>query len=315
VRAWRWARGVIADRGEHAPVPVFLEAGGTRLRFGEVARIEVRRRVNDHPHPVLKEIHSCEVAGRTLEAANVYALRAKVAALLESIAPARILPLCYFVAHGMELPVYPGPGRLTVPLLGRRGVDLASLRRDVARQLDTDDVRLLVLRPSDLRLVPPAAVLRSTTEPEVWLPCIDGVSLDGPVVGVLERREIPAAPDVVALLHAMAPLYAADVRPDQWARGEARLRDIGRRLVAPDLELSIWRTVAGDLVTAVEDRGISCFSAGSEAELAETLRRYLTTHGFLRFASDVEVRTPAPTRSERLDPDAIRTPEPEEAQV
>ena len=101
---WRWARNVIADRGEDAPVPIFLERAaddngysfrlGVRAGLGgqETARIDLRCRLNPNPHPVLKEIHSCEVVGRSLQAANVYSLRAKVAALLDSIAPARTLP-------------------------------------------------------------------------------------------------------------------------------------------------------------------------------------------------------------------------------
>ena len=72
--------------------------------------------MNPSPHPILKEIHHCEVAGQTLEAANVYALKAKVERLLETIAPARALPLCYFRAPAMdyELPVYEQGGWLTV---------------------------------------------------------------------------------------------------------------------------------------------------------------------------------------------------------
>ena len=66
---WSWIRAVIADRGEHEPVPIHLEktAGedgyafrlGLRAGFGgqETARIPVRRRPNPSPHPVLKEIH------------------------------------------------------------------------------------------------------------------------------------------------------------------------------------------------------------------------------------------------------------------
>jgi hypothetical protein len=114
-----WAGRVIADRGEHEPVPIQLERVsehdytfrlGVRAGFGggETARIPVSRHINPSPHPVLKEIHRCEVAGRVLEAANVYALKAKVARALETIAPGRTLPLCYFRAPAMdyELPVF-----------------------------------------------------------------------------------------------------------------------------------------------------------------------------------------------------------------
>src|SRR5918911_3568407 len=116
---WRWVRDVIADRGELEPVPISLERapdGGYRFRLGvragfggqDAARIPVSVRVNPDPHPILKEIHFCEVAGRPLEAANVYALRAKVASLLDTIAPGRALPLCYFRVTEVdyELPVY-----------------------------------------------------------------------------------------------------------------------------------------------------------------------------------------------------------------
>src|SRR5919199_122305 len=95
---------------------------GVRAGFGgqEVARIPVAKRPNAAPHPILKEIHYCEVAGRTLEAANVYALREKVARLLEGIAPGRALPLCYFRVPAMdyELPVYEEDGALTSPVIG-----------------------------------------------------------------------------------------------------------------------------------------------------------------------------------------------------
>jgi hypothetical protein len=246
VSVWRWAKHVVVDRGEGTPVPIFLERigrdGGYRFRLGvragfggqETARIEVRRRLNPDPHPVLKEIFSCEVAGRTLEAANVFALQAKVAALLDAIAPARTLPLCYFRAPAMdyELPVYEHEGRITSPIIGGpklRATDLAGIRRHICRYLvsagyvhEPDDVEVLVLRPRDLRLVPPAAILRSSADPEVWIPSVDGISAEGPVVGVLEhaarlrhprRARIgmgpgageasPAAPEIVSLLRYM----------------------------------------------------------------------------------------------------------------
>ncbi|MGH2764197.1 MAG: hypothetical protein ACRDLD_16715, partial [Thermoleophilaceae bacterium] len=76
-----WVRGVVADRGEHEPVPIAFErTAGNRYAFrlgvragfggGETARIPVGSRINPSPHPILKEIHFCEVAGQTLEAAN-----------------------------------------------------------------------------------------------------------------------------------------------------------------------------------------------------------------------------------------------------
>jgi catechol 2,3-dioxygenase-like lactoylglutathione lyase family enzyme len=369
-RLWRWAKAVATERVDDAPVPIFLErtdAEGYRFRLGvragfggqETARIEVRRRLNPDPHPMLKEIHSCEVAGRTLEAANVHALRAKVAALLNSIAPARTLPLCYFraPAMGFELAVYENDGRITAPTIGGpklRAGDLATMRRHVCRYLvsagyvaDAEDVQVLVLRPRDLRLVEPAAVFRCTADPELWVPCVDGVSPEGPVVGVLgqaarlrdEERvragagpavgeSAPAAPDAVSLLRYVrlevarerraldpATVYGSDVRPDQWALADARLRDTGRRLVAhladdeaTRLELSIRESGAGEIVTAVEDRAIGFFSAASESELAATVGAYLAGHGFLRFADEVEVHAAPEPRAERLEPAAIRSP-------
>jgi hypothetical protein len=369
---WRWVRHVVADRGQDAPVPIFLERlgddGGYRFRLGvragfggqETARIELHRRLNPEPHPVLKEIYSCEVAGRTLEAANVFALRAKVAALLDSIAPARTLPLCYFRVDPMdyELPVYEHEGRISAPIIGGpklRADDLAGIRRHVCRYLvsagyarEPDDVQALVLRPRDLRLVPPAAVVRSSADPDVWIPCVDGISAEGPVVGVLEHaarlrhpRRVrpgvgragpigeasPAAPEVVGLLRylrlelargrrALDPstLYVADVRPDQWALAEARLSDARGQLVAvlsddegTRLEMAIRRTGAGESVTAIEDRGISLFVAGSDEELAGAVGSYLAAQGFLRFAQDVEIQPEQAARVERLDADAIWT--------
>ena len=86
----------MAEDGRPAPIPIDLERApdgaytfrlGVRAGFGgqETARIPIEWRVNPAPHPILKEIHSCEVGGRALEAANVYALRAKVAAQLEAM--------------------------------------------------------------------------------------------------------------------------------------------------------------------------------------------------------------------------------------
>jgi hypothetical protein len=368
VGLWRWARDVIADRGADVPIPIFLEGAengysfrlGVRagLRGQETARIELHRHLNPDPHPVLKEIHSCEVVGRSLQAANVYSLRAKVAALLDSIAPARTLPLCYFRAPAMdfELPVYEEEGRISAPILGGRrlrATDLAGIRGHVCRYLvaagyasDSAEVEMLVLRPRDLRLVPPAAVFRSSADPALWIASVDGVSPDGPVVGVLEHaarlrdpervragagpaaaEAVPAAPDVVNLLRLLrvelargrrgldpATLYATEVRPDQWALSEARLQDTGRQLVAhlsdddsTRLEMAIRRTCAGEALTAVEDRGISFFVGGSEEELADAVGDYLTSHGFMRFAHEVEIHAAPAPRAERLDAAAIRT--------
>ena len=240
--AWSWFKRIVADTGEPEPIPVELERTedgysfrlGVRAGFGgqETARIPVGQRVNPAPHPILKEIHFCEVAGTTLEAANVYALRAKVARLLETIAPGRALPLCEFRVPEMDyaLSVYETTGgQLTAPVIGGpnlRAPDLAGIRRVVCRYLesagyvrDADGVSVGVIRPSDLRRVAPAAVFRSQTDPAVWLPAVEGTSAEGPVVGIIgqatelqrgERRRrgggptvedtTPAAPDVIALL-------------------------------------------------------------------------------------------------------------------
>jgi hypothetical protein len=314
--------------------------------------------MNRDPHPVLKEIFSCDVAGRTLEAANVFALQAKVAVLLDAIAPARTLPLCYFRVAPMdyELPVYEHEGRLSSPIIGGpklRATDLAGIRQHICRYLvsagyarEPDDVEVLVLRPRDLRLVAPAAVFRSSADPEVWIPCVDGISAEGPVVGVLERaprlrhprrarlgagpapgNASAAAPEIVSLLRYVrvelargrpsldpATLYATDVRPDQWALAEARLSDPHARLVAylatdegTHLEMAIRRSGAGESTTAIEERGISVFAAASDHELADAVGRYLTAQGFLRFAEELEIHPMQAPHAERLDADAIWT--------
>ena len=193
-------REVIADRGENVPVPIFLErnAGGDGYGFrlgvragfggGETARIPVHSRVNEAPHPILKEVYSCEVAGRTLEAANVFALREKVAALLDGIAPARALPLAYFrvPAIDYELPVYEDDGQIVAPVIAGpklKARDLAGIRRHICRYLvsagyvaSEDEVSIGVLRPRDLRLVEPAGVFRSFEDAELWMPSVEGVS-------------------------------------------------------------------------------------------------------------------------------------------
>jgi hypothetical protein len=367
VRLWRWIRGVIVETGEHQPVPISLErepgADGYALRLGYragfggqvVARIPIRRRANPHPHPVLKEIHSCEVAGRTLEAANVHALKAKVARALETIAPARTLPLCYFRVPAMDyaLPVYERRDELTCAGVGApslKGHDLAEIRRNVCRYLQTagyvrdlGEVEVGVLRPSDLSLVPPAAVVRSVDDEDVWMPAIEGSGPDGPVVGVVAhagelrasaRRSggppaasPPAAEDVLGLLRSLRvelsrarrttkppALYAAEVRPELWAAAERRLAATGASLVghlvdehATRLELPIRRAPAGDVATALEDEGITAFLARDEEQLATDVGRYLAAHGFLRFSDEIELAAIAGPRPERLEADLIWT--------
>ena len=381
---WGWIRGVVADRGEHEPVPIALERGpkhparpgaqgtdsardgyafrlGVRAGYGggETARIPVRRRVNPSPHPVLKEIHHCEVAGQALEAANVYALKAKVERLLETIAPARTLPLCYFRAPAMdyELPVYEQHGWLTTPVLGGpriRSRDLAGVRQQVCRYLesagyvsDAEEVRVGVVRPRDLSRVPPAAVLRSLSDPDLWLPSVEGTSEDGPVVGVVghapqlrrggRRRRgggpivettAPAAPDVISLVRYLQTelgragqvaawgLYATEVRPEIWAAAEERTEDAGSRLVAhltddasTRLELEVRRTGAGDVVAALEDRGINVFLGPDEGALATQVGHHLAGSEFLRYTTEVEVHSAEAPRAERLGVESIRAHE------
>ena len=201
-RLWSWVRRVATDTGEHArEVPIDMERSpegayafrlGVRAGFGgqDTARIPVARRVNPEPHPILKEIHYCEVAGQTVEAANVYALKAKVAAVLETIAPGHVLPLCYFrvPAIDYELPVYEDGDKFVSPVISGpdlKARDLAQMRRHVCRYLissgyvaDAAEVSVGVLRPRDLSRVDPAAVFRSFADPELWLPSVEGVSAE-----------------------------------------------------------------------------------------------------------------------------------------
>jgi hypothetical protein len=344
---------VIADRGESDPVPIFLEKGdadGYSFRLGlragidgqETARIPVRKRINPDPHPILKEIHHCEVAGRVLEAANVYALREKVGALLDSIAPSRSLPLVYFRVPAMDyvVPVYEEDGQIVSPVIGGPNLksrDLGGIRAQVCRYLlaagyvhSEDEVTVGILRPSDLSLVPPAAVIRSLEDDDLWIPTVEGSSADGRVVGVLghaaqlrpaERRRAPgpaphdsapAAPDVVSLLRFVraelerlhsgtdpAALYASEVQPAVWAAAERRTEDAGSRLLAPlesdgessSLALDVRRTGAGDLVAALIDRHINVFLAPDEDALARQVGGYLERGGFLGSRGQVETST------------------------
>jgi hypothetical protein len=365
---WTWIRDVIADRGEPDPVPIHLEKTaddgyafrlGVRAGFGgqQTARIPVHRRPNPAPHPILKEVHECEVAGRRLEAANVYALRLKVSRALESLAPGRSLPLCYFRVSAMdyELPVYEDGGMLTSPVIGGpklKASDLAGIRRVVCRYLesagyvhDPSEVAVGVVRPRDLSRVAPAAVFRSYTDPDLWLPSVEGTSPDGPVVGAVGRptqlrrpegrrrgagpeleHTAPAAPDVIALLRflrselvqsrspAAEGLYACDVRPEIWVTAERRTEDARTSLVAylsddetTRLELAVRRTGAGDVAVALEDQGINVFLAPDENGLATQVGRHLAGAEFLRFAEEIEIHAAEAPRAERLGVESIRT--------
>jgi hypothetical protein len=371
VRAWSWAKRIATETGMDPDIPIAVERAvdgegyafrlGVRAGFGgqDTARIPIGRWPNPAPHPLLKEVHSCEVAGRTLEAANVYALRAKVATVLAQLAPGGALPVCYFRAPAMdyELPVYEEGGEFVSPVIGGpnlKGDDLAAIRRHICRHLinagyvsEAEEVTVGVLRPSDLRQVPPAAVLRSFADRDLWMPAVEGTSPEGPVVGVVgqatrlwrdERRlpipgprtveSAPAAPNVIELLRFLrtelvraraiddpTALYAGDVREEIWAAAERGAEDTGTRLVAylsdedaTTLELPIRRTGFGEVATALHDRGgIAAFLAAHEGALADAVGRYLAAEEFLRFASEVEVHATAPPRAERLDADDIRT--------
>jgi hypothetical protein len=353
--------GAVTELGAQNPpgVPLYLLRVGLRGGFGQArAGLPVYRRTNPSQHPILKEIYHCEVAGKTLEAANVFALRDKVQRQLEAIAPARKLPLCYFRATRFDysLPVYQEGAKLVCPVLAGpkiKAEGLAELRAPVVRHLQTagylapgDEPEVLVLRPSDLRLVPPAAVIRSLDDAGFWLPTVEGSSAEGPVIGLLshpaelrprpQRRRPgaetdstpPSAPEVTALLRYIAiemarrgeivdpwALYACELRPEIWARTEELTDPTGVALTAhleggERLEMHARHTAAGELVAALSDRGIAVFLAGDQDALARAVGRYLVAQGFLRHADDVraEILTEAPAES--LDPESIWTGSP-----
>jgi hypothetical protein len=342
-------REAAVEMGARNPpdMPLYRFSLGVRAGFsGEAeACIPVYKRVNPHPHPVLKEIFYCEVAGTTLEAANVHALRKKVASMLETLAPAGSLPLAYFRVPELDysLPVYEEGGKIICPVIAGprlKAKDLATMRGHVYRYLfnagyvsDQSHLEIQVVRPSDLRLVPPAAILSSLDDPELWFATVEGRSPEGLVIGLLgestelepqerERAGVqqvsapPAATDVASLLRLVGnelveagrvedpfALYAREVRPEIWSRTEAVTDDAGHRLECwlegetdepAKLELPLRRTAAGELVTALEDQGICVFVAGAEAALAQKVGRYLSDQGFLRWEEAIEVVAPEP---------------------
>jgi hypothetical protein len=323
-------------------MPLYRFRPGLRAGFGGEAEacIPVFRRVNPHPHPVLKEIFYCEVAGTTLEAANVHALREKAAAMLETLAPAGSLPLAYFRVPEMDysLPIYEEGGKIVCPVIAGpklKAKELAIMRGFVYRYLlnagyvsDQSHFEIQIVRPSDLRLVPPAAILSSLDDPELWFATVEGRSPEGLVIGLLgewtelkpqERERVgaqplsapPAATDIASLLRLVAnelveagrledpfALYSREVRPEIWSRTEAVTDDAGHRLECwlegdggepAKLELPLRRTAAGELVTAFEDQGICVFVAGAEAALAQKVGRYLSGQGFLGSEEAIEV--------------------------
>ena len=347
----------VVELGAQNPpdLPLYVLRVGVRGGFGRVlAGLPVFRRENPSPHPVLKEIYQCEVAGKALEAANIYALREKVQRQLEVIAPARSLPLCYFRAprYDYSLPVHEEGAHLVCPVLAGPKIkarSLAELRGPVMRHLLTagylipdEEPDVLVLRPSDLRLVPPAAVIRCLDDPALWLPTVEGSSQEGPVVGLLahpaelatetrRRRDSavvappPSAPDITALLryigHEMAvrgrllsrwALYATGVRPEIWARTEGLTDGTDRTLTAHlvtggSLQVPVRHTAAGESVGAIRDQGIAVFMAGDPEALGDVIGRYLAACGFIRDPADLRAELVAPAPPERLDPDSIWT--------
>jgi len=379
MRLWGWVKRVATDQtGGVEPVPIELERNpaaavelgaenppevslfllrvGLRGGFEGAVRagIPVYRRDNPAPHPVLKEIYSCEVAGKVLEAANIYALLAKAQRQLEVIAPSGTLPLGYFRAPRFDysLPIYEEDAHLVCPVLTGpriranglgelRGPVLAHLR--AAGYLEADDeAELLVVRPSDLRLVTPAAVLRSL-DGGAWLPAVEGTSSAGRVVGLLghpaelvteSRRRHgasapsqppPSSPDISGLLRLVGQsllragrladpwsVYAAGVRAEIWARTE-ELTESTRRLLTAHLEggsvieVPIRRTAAGESVGAIRDEGICVFLAGDDDALCRSVGTYLVVTGFLRDRADLREEWVAEPAPERLDPDSIFT--------
>jgi hypothetical protein len=378
---WSWTKDVITDQtGGAEPVPVGLERNpgavvelgaenppdvplyvlrvGLESGFGRTqAGLPVYRRENPATHPVLKEIYSAEVAGKVLEAANVYALRDKVQRQLEVIAPGHSLPLCYFRARRFDysLPVHEEGSRLVCPVLAGPKIKadgLDEIRELVVRHLHTagylapeEDPEVLVVRPSDLRLVPPAAVIRCLDAPAMWMPTVEGVSEQGPVVGLLahpaelrssERRRAgadqeppPSSPDVTGLLRRIGAelvqrgrlldpwaLYAAEVRPEIWARTEELTDPTPSRLAChleggESLEVPVRHTAAGELVAALQERGITVFLAGDLDALNASVGRYLAQAGFLRHVADLRPEAIRDRPAESLDPDSIWTGQPE----
>jgi hypothetical protein len=349
--------GAVVELGAENPpdVPIYILRVGIDGGFGGTrAGLPVLRHENPSPHPILKEIYRCEVAGKVLEAANVYALRDKVERQLEVIAPARSLPLCYFRAPRFDysLPVYQEGSRLVCPVLTGPKIkahDLAGVREPVVRWLRSagylmpgEEPEILVVRPSDIRLVPPAGVIRCLDDLALWLPTVEGASQEGPVIGLLshpaelraeERRRRgappadapPSAPDVAGLLryigHEMAvrgrllnpwALYASEVRPETWARTEELTDPTTQRLAChmeggEGLEVPIRHTAAGEVVAGLQERGIAVFLAGDADALASSVARYLVEIGFLRHTGDMRVETAVEPPAESLDPDAIWT--------
>jgi hypothetical protein len=232
--------------------------------------------------------------------------------------------------------VFEDDGEIVCPVIAGpklKAPELATMRQHVFRYLesagyvtDKSQVDVRVLRPSDLRLVPPAAVISSLEDPDLWFATVEGRSSEGLVIGLLgESTELkaeeraragaapasapPAATDIASLLRLIGnelvesgrlddpfELYAREVRPEIWSRSEQLTDEVGHSLSCwlegdqpTKLELPLRRTAAGELLTALEDQGICVFAAGREQDLAQKVGRYLSGSGFLRFQDAVEV--------------------------
>jgi hypothetical protein len=316
--ALSWAREVIADQGAVDPIPIAVEdgAGGCFLVAGvngAATRIAVDRRPNPAPHPILKEINSCEVAGRKLEAESPDALRRKVATMLESLAPAGVLPVAYFraPAAAYELPVYEDDGHIVAHAFGgtrSRARDLGGLRAHVARHLVSsgyigaeDDLRVGFIDPADLHLIEPAGVLRSLADAELWLPLADRAGAGEPRV---DRLGVAASSenDVLSVLAwARAELgasgvYASGVAPAAWRAASRGMSEAGVAIGAEldrgesmRLELPMLRTADGAVAVAVDHGGIDVFRADTPEELAAMVGLRLEECGFLASPERVEV--------------------------
>jgi hypothetical protein len=316
--ALSWARDVIADQGAVDPIPIAVEDGADGCFLvagvnGGATRIAVDRRPNPAPHPILKEINSCEVAGRTLEAESPEALRRKVAAMLESLTPAGVLPLAYFraPAAAYELPVYEDDGHIVAHAFGgtrSRARDLAGLRAHVARHLVSagyiaaeDDLQVGFIDPADLHLIEPAGVLRSVTDAEVWLPWADRGAAAAPRVDRL-GVDAPGENDVLSVLAwaraelGAEGLYASGVAPAAWRAASRGMSEAGIAIAAQldggeptRLELPMLRTADGALAVAIDSGGIDVLRADTPEELAAMVGLRLEECGFLASPERVEV--------------------------
>jgi hypothetical protein len=321
--ALSWARQVLADTGEVAPIPVKVEDGPDGCFIvagvnGGAARVAVQRRPNTAPHPILKEIHSCDVAGRHLEAESADALRGKVARMLEGIAPGKSLPIAYFRAPEAhyELPVYEDEGgHIVAHAFGgprSRARDLAAVRAHVLRHLTNagyvasdDDLEVGLIDPADLSLIEPLAVFRSLHDAQLWIPWTDRADTRSPRIDALGLDAPAGGNDLLTLLGwargeldgpAAEGLYASRVRPETWRSAEALAAPAGVTIAADldggeamHLELPVLRTRDADLAVALDSGGIDAFVAPTPDALAAAVGLRLQQCGFLRSPERVRV--------------------------